>query len=173
VVHVTHFIADALELLPQPAALFETKTLRFVAANAAASKFTRTQVGTEPVDVQDTLDKLGLSDVLAQADQWLSGTYTRHARLGWLHITRMPPQQNHPRPVLLLATFHPEGSEEEAWLDHNRMLLSVRINEVSETSVRSLETTLVQVSAALDATRLMLEDYNSRMGDFLRRPKKM
>jgi hypothetical protein len=165
------FIADSLELLPQPAALFacESTGPTYVASNARASRLNGLifdDGATAPVE--DRLQYLGLDQSLAMAALMQVGTFTaRTDGLGILHMTRLNPPDQATRPPLLLATLHESVSEKDAWLDHNRIVTSLRINESGEIALRALETMLVQAQSAVSAQRDMLRSYNHRIGELL------
>lgn len=57
---------------------------------------------------------------------------------GVLHGTRLDSPQDHRRPPLLLLTLH-TGEPHEAWEIHNRLVMTVQVNEASEVTLRSLE----------------------------------
>jgi hypothetical protein len=165
------FIADSLELLPQPAALFacESTGLKYVASNAHASKLNGLIFNDGAGDpIEDRLQSLGLDKALATAALMEFGTYTARVHdYGILHATKLSPPDQATRPKLLLATLHEGVSDKTAWVDHNRIVMSIRINENGEIALRALENMLIQAQSAVSAQRDMLRAYNRRMGEFL------
>ena len=158
------FIADSLELLPQPAALYYASSLELVAGNAAAHGYIREHFGS---DDEAVVRELGLAEALRKAQTLTIGTFSHHCSHGWLHATRLPATEGMSRPDLLLLTLHHDVDERTAWTDHNRMVMSIRINENGEIALRALETMLVQAHAAVSAQRDMLASYNRQMREFL------
>lgn len=160
------FIADSLELLPQPAALYYASSLELVAGNAAAHQYVRDHLDPD-VSEEDARNAFDLNRVLTKAQTLTVGTFSHHCSHGWLHATRLRATEGMSRPDLLLVTLHHGVDEKAAWTDHNRMVLSVRINENGEVALRALETMLVQAHAAVSAQRDMLASYNRQMREFL------
>jgi hypothetical protein len=165
---MTDFMAAALQLLPQPAVLFEWKEHRYVASNQPASDFCREQFGGEAVDAAEAFRRLDLNSALDAAIMMPHSTYSARRDYGVVHMSRLPTMPGRSRPDLLVLTIHADVDDKTAWLDHQRMLLSLNVNEASEIAVRVMEDQLVQISAALESQRELIATYNRRMGEFLK-----
>lgn len=169
---MTDTIADALELLGQPAALFECPGMVHVAANAAAGRAARLiwqERGIEIRNAPEMLEILGVDLDKARALlQGEKGYFARETPYGILYMTRMPGSPELSRPDLLLATLHPATSREAAYMAHHRMLTMVSANELGHRSLRMLEDALIQVQAALSAQHAMIEETNRRAEEFFR-----
>lgn len=163
---MTDFITDCLEMLPEPAALFEAETLGFVAANAAATRL----VGGifDPPNPREAVAETGLDVQMARAALLNVGSYSATLEAGRVHITKLVTEQVLSRPDLLLVTVHPDAEPEDAWLAHQRMLLAVRVNESGEIALRNMESGIAQLQAALVAQHDLLRNYNHRVAEFMR-----
>lgn len=160
------FIAESLELLPQPVALYDIN-LKFVSANSHAWRWVCEDVPPEIEDRDEIRRVTGLDRLLNAAKDSASGTHVATSQFGIIHVSRLPSGAGAVRPDLLLASLHAGVDEQIAWLDHQRIVMSLRINENGETTVRALETMLVQAEAALAAQRELLRTYNKQMREFL------
>lgn len=164
-----HFMARALALLPQPAALFETPGHAFVAANQSARVVAQALLPPDIPHDHDMVAKyLDLAEPLAAAEEMDEKTLHYRADFGIIYISRIPAQARHPRPDLLLMTMHANMDEADAWLDHNRMILALKINENSEIALRVLESSLTQISAAMQTQADLVHSFNASMGDWVR-----
>lgn len=157
----------ALEQLPAPAAMFELPGGRFVANNQRGKDLQET--GESAVAA---LHRYGLCPHIQTGLGMKEGdaytTHIDHPGIGWVLMSVLPSHDYTHRPDLMLLTAHPGMAEKHAWLDHNRLATSVRINENSELTIRTIESTLVQLQAALSAQTDMITEYNGRASDVLR-----
>lgn len=171
---MTDHMIESLELLPQPAALFVCgRSAEFVARNAIAAHVFHELFpdGETLASVDDALRLIGLDRHLVNGHLLSFGTYSAEVeRIGIVHFTRLPTNPGLSRPDLLLVTSHADVDHHTAWLDHNRMVLSLRVNESADIAMRTLENTLVQVEGALSVQRDMLQMYNARMSEFFGSP---
>lgn len=164
-VGVTDFVARSLGLLPQPAALWEVHEHRFVGANPQGDRIRQMfpELGTEPRKRAIR----ALYQALGEAESEPEGTFTAELpTLGFVHISRMPAKPFHTRPDLLLMTAHEGVDAATAWMDHQRMLMALNINEEADMACRQMQTALTQIAASLEATRAMVQTYNDRMVDW-------
>lgn len=158
-------MARALEILPQAAALFEAGGHRFIAANRRGE-----HLRAELVDKSERRDEIvqQLYQSLGEAEVVPEGSYS--ARLpgaGVVHVSRMRAKPYHTRPDLLIATLHQGVDDATAWLDHQRMIMTLNVNEEAEIACRQMETALTQIAASLQSTRELIHNYNTRMGHWL------
>lgn len=165
---MTGFIADALELLPQPAALFECRDLRYVASNTACALYRRTFGSESPPTMTDAVERMGIDLAAAKAALTDVGTYALDTPFGTVHLSLLPTAPELTRPDLLLLTMHPDSSQEDSWLSHKRMVMALKVNETGEIALRSMENSLVQMQAALSAQHGLMREYNRRAAEFMR-----
>lgn len=168
---MTTYMIEALDQLPAPAALFECPGGAFLGNNKAARNLQRRILPDVPTsDVVGAFQAAGLDQQVLQATMLDGdGTYMTHgmAGVGTCYMTRLRAPTGLPRPDLLLVTAHPDLNEYDAWLDHQRLAMSVRINENGEATIRAIQTTMSQLQTTLSVQADMINSYNQRMSSFM------
>lgn len=84
-------------------------------------------------------------------------------------MSTIPAKPSYGRPDLILGTVHESVDPATARLDHDRIVLSLQVNESSENAIRIMESSLTQISAALQDARDVRDSYNRSMRSFLLR----
>lgn len=156
------FIAESLSLLPQPAALYDDQ-LHIVGGNEPAWMW-YVDLPVEFSDREDLRERTGLGWVLEGACR--DGHARRRSQWGWVVGSKLSTEPGLTRPDLLLVSLH-ATDEDTAVLDHNRMLITLQVNERGEMAMRALRNALIQGQAAVAAQRDLLDVFNGEMGRLL------
>lgn len=177
---MTDFISDSLELLPQPAALFEDDGLAFVAANAEATRLADLLEANDAKlallreglrggqSAREALRHVGLDADKSRRSIDERGYYARETPHGFMFLTKLETSPELTRPDLLLVTLLPGMERENAVMQNERMVSMLRINEAGYRSVRMMEDALMQMQAALSAQHVMLKETNHKAAEFFR-----
>lgn len=165
-------MVDSLELLEQPAVLYEYPSLRYVAANVSATREAERVFHARDVEhktAADLLDLLGLDvGVVRKHVDSAAANYAKEVPYGVVYVTRMETSRELTRPDLLLTTLHPGTTRENAYMAHHRMLTLLRSNEAGWRAMRMMEDALLQMQAALSAQHVMMQEMNHRAAEFFR-----
>lgn len=157
------FIEESLELCPHPAAIFEAGDLRFVASNLAATDFIEQETGERVVPGRHAREviqqRLGLSYEALQKVH--AGSHSQVLKRGsYAHATYIA-AGDQPRPDLVLLTIHPGVDQDESWYEHNRAVLSVKVNEMGIFAIQALENSMVMMASAITAQKDLLRLLNA------------
>lgn len=160
---MTKFMQTALNLLTEPAALYEYPSMRFVGwndAGRARGEAKRGQDGGDP-----TMSWLDRTD--AEIVQAVNAAPDRHYVIErpthCLHFSVLEPLPTHPRPELLLVTAH-VGRTSEGYLQHTRMRTALFVNEAVELADLQLDASVQAMAATRLALRAAAQIYNDAAG---------
>lgn len=165
---MTDFIKDSLELVGQPAVLFEWPTMSFVAANAAGWMLME---GLHiPAIEGDThlLDSVGVDGTAA--DRYLrdKGYYAAQSTAGLMFLSMMEAQREWSRPDLVVATVHPDSERENAYMNHHRMMSMIKANELGYRTLAHMEDVLTILHDAVSVQRAMITNMNHSAAEAFR-----
>lgn len=182
------YMVKALDLAPQPAALFEVGTHELLGINEQAVALSQAQLehllenGT-PLEMhkarrqQAAMKRYGIAGVLANdADvaEWLSSGESANGAIisveeawGFVHVSRLRAPHHHSRPDVLLVTGHPQAEERNSLMDHHRIVVALYLNEMSAVSTKLLRVAQQQINAAALAHEEMLTFFNGRVAEFM------
>lgn len=159
---MTDFISNALDQLPYPAALFEVPSHRYVHANQAALLTARDHLGREGMSSgpRGAMERLGFFDLLNHAAASPCDTWRGYAAVGRVIVSEANSTRSAARPPLLLLTVHPDDDPQMAEADHVIIRTLLLINESTERSIRSMQTSMLELHAASESQRQMLNIMN-------------
>lgn len=146
------YMREALDLLPQPAALYEWPSLRFVSWNQASQRRAE-ELGALERHGEPGLGMVGLTDeeVVVAVQAAKDRSWIRPYERGELRFSVCAPLPGHSRPALLLATAHADS--DNAKLEHARARVALYTNEGIEAAEAQLTTSLQVVAATVESIR--------------------
>lgn len=153
------YMGQALGLFREPSAIYEWPDLTFVNINDAgrvlASKLPARGNG------DPEMSWIGLSDGEVRARL---GEHDHHFEQetdwGIIHFSLIEAHAYHPRPTLMLTSVHHPADPYMAGIDHQRLVMSLIVNEQEEVQARLLDTALQQVAAVQEISRGTLKRFN-------------
>ena len=167
------FIAETLDLFPEPAALYDGD-FHLVGANAAAWEWVLNDLPDAFTDRDEWRARSGVGEALERARD--EGEYAVALDWGLLQVTRLPGELELARPDLLLATLRAgtnDVDDRRARIDHRSLALALRVNETGQSVMAAMETVTIQVQAAFAAQAKMIATFNDAIRDlFSDTPKK-
>ena len=156
-------VLAAMEVLPQPAALFEAgwpEKGEFLCRNQASEGFR----AEYPDDQEQTHQVL-----LEMLDGGPPQQAHRETAWGELWVTTLEGGLDLARPDLVLVSLHRDVSPMRAKLDHEHLVLSIRLNEYSIRIFSALQTVRFLADATTGSVEQMLGVFNASAVEYFQR----
>lgn len=150
---MTDFLTKSLELLGQPAALYEHPSMEYIACNDGDAGRLLTEL-------------LDATSAVGNIEKY--GYYAKELPRAVLFATLMRTKPDLTRPDLVIATLHPHTSRENAYMAHNRMVMMLNLNESADTAMRNMEHAIFAMQTSLSVVRDMVRDVNATAAEFNR-----
>lgn len=159
-----NFVQDALGVFKVPACVFEVNGT-YVGGNDAIREFWTTHVDPDAKPGDWPVDRAAREFGIDMKAMCTEPTYSAHLPGDWvLHASQYDDLAGdvRTRPTLVVATLHgPETND--SWRDHQRVLITLRVNEMGEFTLHAIESSIHQAASAVATQRQLLKTYNARM----------
>lgn len=154
------YMGQALGLFREPSAIYEWPELTFVNINDAGRVLASKMPARSDGDPE--MSWIGLPDegVRARIGEHDDHHFEQETEWGIIHYSLIEPHTYHPRPTLLLTSVHHSGDSYMAGIDHQRLVMSLIVNEQEEVQARLLDTAQQQVAAVQEISRHSLKRFN-------------
>lgn len=164
------YIADTLDMFPEPAALYDAD-LHLIAANASAWSWVL-DLPDQETTREEWREHTGLGEALTTTRD--EGVFGAHLQHGWVHGTRIKGGFQFGRPDLVLISLHREDNECVAKVMHSALLAAFQVNETAQQMIGTFETVILSARASLNSQQAMVENFNTLVSNALQSiaPKK-
>lgn len=154
-------LASAFSSHTEPVWVLEVRRERdrWLGSNPAADALLdRLSVSDDNLEV--VLGRLGVARSLIMGGLHTLGSFSTRTEHGIVHATKLTSPN---RPSLMVLSLHPDGSDAQAWSEHSRLVVSLRVNEETTSAIDMARTAVVEMEGVVGKLQSMLHDFNEQM----------